>query len=247
MLISEIQKRLESIAPFSLAEEWDNIGLLAGDPALSADRAVVALDITQECINYAQKQGAELIIAHHPVIFKPLKRITTDMPVFPLIESGMAAICLHTNLDACEQGLAAAVGRLMGLCNPRSLGSPPAGVVGERSITLGGLARECLSLFGAGGVRFTGDAEMPVSVVAVVPGAGGDFLSDAKKAGADCFVTGELKHSDMLSALIPVIEIGHGAMENALMREVFPVIRDALPGVTLSFYDQSDRYSYLVR
>jgi dinuclear metal center YbgI/SA1388 family protein len=105
---NEILEFLYSAAPASLAEKWDNVGLLVGDGNCNVSNALIALDITSLVVNEAVKNGANLIISHHPVIFKPLSAVTADSNgkiVLKLAQNRISAICMHTNLDLCNSGV----------------------------------------------------------------------------------------------------------------------------------------------
>lgn len=114
MTISELLHRLDAHAPFALALEWDNVGLLLGDPSWEAARVLVSLDVTSNAVDYALREGCNLILAHHPLIFRPLKKITSPL-LLRLIENRIAVICLHTNLDAAPEGVNQALARALGL------------------------------------------------------------------------------------------------------------------------------------
>jgi dinuclear metal center YbgI/SA1388 family protein len=106
--INEILSFLYSIAPHSLAEEWDNVGLLVGDGTMDTTNVLISLDITTRVVNEAVLKGANLIISHHPVIFKSLNAVTKQGKgniVFELVQNGISAICMHTNLDLCNNGV----------------------------------------------------------------------------------------------------------------------------------------------
>ena len=112
--VSMIYGKLNSLAPFATQENWDNSGLLVGDPGAEVKSALVVLDITAEAVREAREIGAELIISHHPVIFHPLKKVESGSVVWELAQAGISAICAHTNLDKARGGvndcLAAALG-----------------------------------------------------------------------------------------------------------------------------------------
>ena len=108
-------RAIDSFAPFSLAESWDNTGLLIGSPEGAVSRAIIALDATSAVIEEAGKEGAQLVVTHHPVIFSGLKRIPAHSPVYQAIKSGVAVICAHTNLDVAEGGVNDILAGLLGL------------------------------------------------------------------------------------------------------------------------------------
>ena len=101
----EILNILTDWAPTETALDFDNVGLLVDSETDSINKVAVCLDITPETILAAKKNGAELIVSHHPVIFSPLKKLSNDNPAVMLIKSGIAAICMHTNLDAADGGV----------------------------------------------------------------------------------------------------------------------------------------------
>lgn len=103
--VSEIYEYIDQIAPFALAESWDNSGLLCGSGELPVDSALVALDITSDVAAEAAEIGAQLIISHHPVIFEPLKKLSAASVPWRLASSGISAICAHTNLDIAAGGV----------------------------------------------------------------------------------------------------------------------------------------------
>ena len=129
MTIQELFALIDrEIAPFSLAESWDNSGLLVGDGEREVKAALLCLDITLPAIRQAQRVGAQLIISHHPVIFHPLKRVMANSPVYALIEAGIGAICAHTNLDVARGGVNDCLAQALGLMDIRPLGEGPEGL-----------------------------------------------------------------------------------------------------------------------
>ena len=102
--VREICECLEQLAPKELAESWDNVGLLV-ECGAEVTSVLVALDITDEVVAEAELQGCQLIVAHHPVIFKPLRTLARRDVAFRLVKKNISAICMHTNLDAAEGGV----------------------------------------------------------------------------------------------------------------------------------------------
>ncbi len=106
---SDILGIINKIAPVSLAEEWDNPGLQVGDPAAQASRIMVALDPTAEVIDSAISSSCQLLVTHHPLIFKPLKSISTatrqGAAIHAAIRAGLSIVCMHTNYDIARGGL----------------------------------------------------------------------------------------------------------------------------------------------
>jgi len=119
--VKEIVTVIEDLAPQQLAEEWDNCGLLVGSLSSAVSRVLLALDVTEEVVDVAIARGYELIIAHHPVIFRPLKTLRTDLPqgrvLAKLIRAGVSVYAAHTNWDKCHSGTSRRLAELLGLSN----------------------------------------------------------------------------------------------------------------------------------
>lgn len=114
MKIHEIMAEIEDFAPLGLAMNWDNCGLLLGDPNAEATKAFVCLDVTARAVELAINSGAQLIVSHHPVIFRPLAKLT-DPLLLRIIQNKLAVISLHTNLDVAPGGVNHALAAKLGL------------------------------------------------------------------------------------------------------------------------------------
>jgi len=241
-------------APFSLQMDFDNAGFLVGRGDREVRKILVSLDITEEVAEEAQRVGADLIVAHHPVIFYPVKSITDDGPagriLLRLLENRIAAICAHTNLDAVEGGVNDALARRLGLSNigqlkqdgvdgqGRPYGIGRVGTVAETS--LDSFARFVKESLGAGGVR-AADGGRAVHKVAVGGGACADMLGDALAQGCDTFVTADVKYNGFLDAAalgLNLIDAGHFPTENVVcpvlaewLVQGFPEVETALSQV----------------
>ena len=218
MIIREMTEYMETLAPASLAEEWDNVGLLVGDPEKELTRVVVTLDITEEAIAFAKEQGAELILSHHPLIFSPVKCLTAPSPLYRLASSGIAAFAAHTNLDAAAGGVNDALANAIGLQNvSEAFGG--IGRVGELPDVMtpeafAALVKEALG----------------TPVQALVSGGGGDFAAEAE---ADAFLTGEMKHHEWIALpdTLTAVVAGHYATENVVVEPLCARLRDAFPAL----------------
>ena len=115
MTVEDIYHFLNEKAPFSTAEEWDNTGLLVGDPQREVARVLTVLDITPDAVEAAQRLGAQLIVSHHPVIFSPLRRLESSSIPYALAQADIAAVCAHTNLDRAAGGVNDTLASLLGL------------------------------------------------------------------------------------------------------------------------------------
>ena len=216
--IAQVLELLDAIAPLELAEEWDNVGLLAGRPDAAVDAVLCALDLTLPVIREARERGAQLIVTHHPILFRGRKNLREDdaegRMLCALVRCGIGLIAMHTNFDNAQPGVNDALARALGLCGVEALengmrvGTTDAG-------TLDAFAREAERALG-GVIRAYGDGSAPVRRVAVLGGAGEDFAAQALAAGADAYVTGEMAYHKALDAAdngLCVLEAGHAATE----------------------------------
>lgn len=239
---------LENYAPKALAEEWDNPGLLVEPAEADIQRVLVALDCTCEVVAEAAAKRAQLVLAHHPLFFKPVRSLYHSRPdtaaAYLLARHGIGMYAAHTNLDSAQNGVNDALARAVGLHDIRSLiypalpldsGSASVGRVGdlEEPQTLKSFAMRVRDVLHAA-VRYGGAPESEVRRVAVVGGSGGDYLREAKAAGADVLITGEVRHDAALSAHmlgINVIEAGHYETERVVLEPWIAGLQKALDAV----------------
>ncbi|MEM8558303.1 MAG: Nif3-like dinuclear metal center hexameric protein [Bacteroidota bacterium] len=131
--VSDLARALEAWAPRGMAADFDNVGLLVGDPARTVTNVLVALDLTPAVVSEAQKLGAELIVTHHPLLFTPQKRVVATDPVGALVlrlaAAGIAYYAAHTNLDAAPAGVSFALAEQLGIENPQFLVPQPDALV----------------------------------------------------------------------------------------------------------------------
>ncbi len=227
--VKDIEASLEEIAPRELAEEWDNVGLLVGRGKNEVSRVLVALDVTREVIDEAKALGVQAIVTHHPMMFHARKQITDadreGRLLLDLAREDMALIAAHTNLDAAPGGVNDTLMRVMGCKDVRGEGCVRVGELVE-GMTFGALCEQAQKALHTT-VRTYGSPDRPVKRLGCCSGAGGGELPLAKMWGADCFITGEIRHHEALEATdegICVIEAGHYETENPICE----VLRTAL-------------------
>ena len=247
--VKDIYDCLDRKAPFRYQADFDNAGFLAGRGDREVRRVLVALDVTPETIREAVDEDCQVIVAHHPVIWGKLGKVTdettTGRNLLSLIEKGVAAICAHTNLDAVEGGVNTALAERLGLEDTVPL--EPEGVdeygvpygVGRVGILPGGpmpladfaaLLKTALELEG---VRVM-DAGVPVARVAVGGGACGSMLPLVKALGSDTFVTSDLKHDLYLEARalgINILDAGHDSTETVVCPVLARWLTEGFPGL----------------
>ena len=233
--LNVIARILERIAPAAAAESWDNVGLQVGDPDATVARIWVALDAGPEVVQAGAEAGIDLIITHHPLIFRALKRIDLTTPTGAAIgyalRNQMAVFSLHTNLDSAPGGLNDLLGRRLGLRRMRSLsgvrspasGSGPSGIgrVGDlpRPQRVAALALYVKKRLGAPMVRVAGNPRSLIHCVAVSTGSGGSLVPDFLRSDAQLFISGDLGYHDareVASAGRSLIDVGHFHSEHLM-------------------------------
>lgn len=226
--VKDIVGLVGQIAPYELAEPWDNIGLLLGREQAKVTRVLTALDLTDGVVAEAKALGAELIVTHHPVMMDARKRLTDSdregRLLLDLAENGIAHIAAHTNFDSAQGGVNDTLMLIMGAKNVRGEGCVRVGDL--EGMTFAVLCERAEKKLHAV-VRAYGAPDTKVEKLGCCSGAGGSLLEEACQLGADCFITGEIKHHIALEAMdrgVCVIEAGHFETENPACE----VMRNAL-------------------
>ena len=217
--VKDIIDLVGQIAPYELAEQWDNVGLLLGRAQAKVTRVLTALDLTDGVVAEAKALGAQLIVTHHPVMMDARRRLTDadceGRLLLSLAENGIAHIAAHTNFDAAQGGVNDTLMALMGAKNVQGEGCVRVGEL-EEGTTFAMLCERAEKKLHAV-VRAYGAPDTKVAMLGCCSGAGGSFFVEAKALGADCFITGEIKHHIALEAMdhgVCVIEAGHFETEN---------------------------------
>lgn len=222
--VKSIYEFLDKIAPFNTAMAFDNCGLLVGDFNKEVDKVLLTLDITKNIVKESQKIGAQLVISHHPVIFKPLPDIRFNSTVHLLSKFEISAICAHTNLDIAPKGVNFCLAEKLALSNLEPLvyeENQPLGLIGELQSEMNPkeFALHVKNKLDCNGLRYTA-TNKKIKKVSVCSGSGGEFVSEAIKKGVDAFVTGEIKHSQILKANeanLMIVDVGHYKTENVII------------------------------
>lgn len=253
MTVNDIARAIEAVAPLPLQEDYDNAGIQYGDPRQEVSRVLVALDVTEETIAEARETGAGLIVSHHPLIFRPLRKITprdyVSRTVIAAIRAGISLYAAHTNLDNADGGVNYRMAEVLGLENLSPLETLPAertaGMAPERAQRCGsGLIGELpealkeTDFIGLVKKRFNcpvvkhNVTGRKIRKVALCGGAGGSFIPAALRHRADAYLTGEVGyhpffgHPDLL-----IVEAGHYETEQFTCNLLREIIRNACPGV----------------
>ena len=249
--IRDIINEIEKIAPPELAEGWDNIGLLVGDYEQEVTRVFLALDPTRETINEAIEFGAQMMITHHPITIMPIKRITRQdvfgRLVHRLARNNISLYTAHTNFDRCDGGLNAILAEKVGIVDPRrftdeecidELGNAVDnyGMTGNlaKPVTLAEFAAKIKEVLNVPTLKYAGDGDRIIKKAAVTSGGGGDLVYAARNAGADVFVTGDVKHHIAQYANevnLAVIDAGHFETEVLMCEFMRGFLNEKFPSI----------------
>lgn len=220
--VNDVYEYINSIAPFEKQCEWDNSGFIVGDKNAVISKIGVVLDITNDAVKYVSENRIDLIVSHHPVIFRGIKTVTADEPTYMLIKNGISAICAHTSLDIAKGGVNDALAETLGFKN-----ATPLSDCGEtemvRVAEINGISGEELAKLCADKLSTSvsvADSGKTIKKVALCGGAGADFMHDAANAGCDAYITGEAKHHEFLEAKaigLTLISAGHFETENPVV------------------------------
>ena len=237
--VNDILHKLASRAPMEQKLGFDNVGLLVGRSDRAVKRVLTALDITDDVIREGAEKDVDLIVSHHPLFFD-LKSVTdaswTGERVLSLAEHRIAAICMHTNLDAARGGVNDALLAAVGCSYTEELDpSTMIGRIGVRSTPteLPVFLSEIKSALHCNGLRYH-DAGRPVFKVAVCGGSGGGEIALAHAAGCDTYVTADIKYDPFLEAKhlgINLIDADHFCTENVVVPILKRWIEDDFPDV----------------
>lgn len=220
--VKDIVSVIERIAPLRLQEDYDNAGYQVGDPETEVTKVLTCLDVTEATIDQAIACGAQIVVSHHPLLFRPIHRITPadyiSRVIIKAISNGIAIYSAHTNLDNAFGGVNYKMAEVLGLNNVKPLAPLPAektagmenasmcgsGIVGTLAEPLPAEAfiAKIKDVFHADNIRTNIDAPVnyqpsiisskPITKVALCGGSGSEFISNAERCGADAYLTGEI-------------------------------------------------------
>jgi len=225
MKLNDFLACLEKTAPQALAMDFDNPGLLISPEREEIKKVLVALDCTTTTAKEAAEMGADLLLTHHPIFFRGVKHIRRDDPetaaAWELIRHGVGLFSAHTNLDAAEGGVNDALAAILGLQNVLPLPPENLGRIAElpEAMYLRQFAAMVESRLSTT-VHYSGEDSRMVQRVALIGGSGGSDVAMAHAAGADVFVTGEVKHHEALMAEelgLCLVAAGHYETERVVL------------------------------
>ncbi|MBQ8288496.1 MAG: Nif3-like dinuclear metal center hexameric protein [Clostridia bacterium] len=254
MTVKDLYQVLDNRIPASLSCAWDNDGLMCS-PNLSApiNRILLTLDVSEAAVDYAVANGCDLIISHHPMIFRPLSAVTEDnftaRKVLKCVQNGISVFSFHTRLDIVEGGVNDRLAELLGLADTEPFGdeeTPTIGRIGYvDATTMEAFAELVKARIGVPALQ-TVELGREVRRVALVGGDGKDFIKPAMRAGADVYLTGTLSYNSMVDAAdlgLQVIEAGHFFTEDPVLEALAQMVKVDCPEAEILTY-HSDPVTY---
>ena len=257
--VRDIIREIEALAPIFLKEDFDNVGLMVGDRDKEVKKVLLALDCTLKVVEEAKRENVDLIITHHPLIFRKPSSITTDTlqgkKIIELIKNDISLYSSHTNLDSAENGLNSTIVSILGFGNSEILevnkrdASAGLGriVKLDNEVFLDEIINKVKNALGINNLRVVRGKEK-VSKVAIINGSGQDFIGKAVSQGADLIITGDTTYhfaSDYKEMGINIIDVGHFASEQITFFSVMKNIKDKINDVEfITSNVEEDPYSF---
>lgn len=260
--IKDIIGIMEEFAPKTLKEDFDNVGLMVGDKNKEVKKILLALDCTLDVIQEAKEKNVELIITHHPLIFRKPSSITTDTligkKIIELIKNDISLYSSHTNLDSAENGLNETIVNLLGystneLIEVNKMARNDNEGLGrivrlEDFIKLEDLIEDIKEKLNVKSLKLVKGCEK-VKNIAIINGSGSDFFEKAYKKGADCIITGDTTYhyaSDYKELGVSIIDTGHFSSEWIVFLQVINKLTDKLQDIEILISTKSeDPYTFV--
>lgn len=228
MRCEDVIRKLEELSPLTYAESWDNPGLLAGRKDKEIKTIYIALDATTKTIEEAARLNADMLLTHHPLIFKGIKKVNSDdfvgRRIMTLLQKDICYYAMHTNFDV--MGMADAAADIMHLKKCKVLEITYEDEIAKEGfgrfgslpqiMTLDECAQYVKKVFGIDYVKVFGDADTEIETAAILPGSGKSMVGAALAKSADVLITGDIDHHDGIDALeqgMSVIDAGHFGLE----------------------------------
>jgi dinuclear metal center YbgI/SA1388 family protein len=248
MNVKEIYQRFEEEIPAHLRESWDNHGIMCcPDGTSEVYRVLVSLDVTEEIVDYAIERGFDLIVSHHPLIFRPISSLDEENHIsrklIKLVCSGISVFSFHTRLDKLCGGVNDRLADLLGIKDARPFGDGDLGRIGtiEETMDLQDFAYRVKQLCGSDVIRYA-DGFSDVHTVALVGGDGKGYVKAALDAGADTYVSGRIGYNVMEEAPemgINLIEAGHFFTEHHITDHFRELLIDFDPSIYVEVIDSN--------
>ena len=260
MRCEEIMQKLEELSPAHFAQDWDNVGLLAGRTEKEVHSVYIALEATDQAVEEAIRLGADMIITHHPLIFKGIRQIRGDhfigRRIIRILQNDMCYFAMHTNFDI--MGMADAAADELKLRGRQVLQTTYEDDISTEGFgRMGTLPhimtlRECAAFvrdsFGISRVRVFGDGDMEVEKAAICPGSGGSMIDAAVARKADVYITGDIDHHEGIDAVakgLAIIDAGHYGIEQIFVPYMKEYLKREIPGLLVYTKEPEEPFWYV--
>jgi len=232
VLLREIINSIESVAPRSAQEAWDNSGMQVGDTGREVSSVLLTTDITEDVVNEAIMHGCELIVSHHPLLFHGLKQVCGQTPQARVVEMAIkhniTIYSAHTNLDSVVGGINTKLAERLGIIDYRLLTESGLGAIGRlpQPMTYADFIGHVHDTLDCTYIRYTKAPKSSVETVALCGGSGAEFIEEAIAQGADVYLTADVKYHEFQDAegRIGLIDIDHWISE----RHARAIFRDLI-------------------
>ncbi|HHU91978.1 MAG TPA: Nif3-like dinuclear metal center hexameric protein [Halanaerobiaceae bacterium] len=247
--VKDIIAMANKLAPQNLAYAWDNTGIQIGELEQEVTGLLLSLDINEAVVDEAIAKNCQMIITHHPLIFRPLKKIKKEdqqgRMIYKIIANKINVFTMHTNLDKAEGGINDYLANIFGLTAVRDLRAeddlmtePGPGRIGslDTEISLGGFLEMVKEKLKIEQLRYVGDLNTGVKTIAICSGSGADFISLAAAEGADLLLTGDIKYHQAQEAEVlglGLVDAGHYQTEVIVKSLLYDYFNQNLPGLKL--------------
>lgn len=260
MRCEQIMEKLEELSPAQFAQSWDNVGLLVGRPDKEVKSVYVCLDATDEALEEAISLGVDMVISHHPMIFKGIKQVRGDhfigRRIMKLLQKDMCYFAMHTNFDIMGMADAAADDlklrhrQVLETTYEDDISTEGFGRFGKlpQIMTLRECAEYVKEAFGISKVRVFGDLDMEVEMAAVCPGSGGSMIDAALALKADVYITGDIDHHEGIDSVargLAVIDAGHYGIEKIFVPYMREYLKREMSGLLVYTQHEKEPFVYI--
>ncbi|MBQ8188262.1 MAG: Nif3-like dinuclear metal center hexameric protein [Lachnospiraceae bacterium] len=260
MRCEDVIQKLEELSPTHFAQSWDNVGLLVGRQDKEIKSIYICLDATDEALEEASKLSVDMVISHHPMIFKGIKSVCGDhfigRRIMKLVQQDICYYAMHTNFDI--MGMADAAADDLKLRHRQVLDKTYEDDISTEGFGRFGklpqimTLRECASYvkdaFGITKVRVFGDPDMEVEMAAVCPGSGGSMIDAALSLQADVYITGDIDHHEGIDAVargMAIIDAGHYGIEKIFVPYMKEYLKREVNGVLVYTQQAEEPFWYV--
>lgn len=243
MIVKDILEFLSEKFPLNTALDFDNVGLLVGSEEFQISGVVVALDCEIDTVKFAVRNGCNLIVTHHPVIFSGLKKVLAGDVVWELIKNEISVISMHTNVDFAEDGVTETLCKVIGLQNVELVLTSDGVQLRKGSVipctaqTLATKLKACLGEC----IRYT-ESNRLIENVIVCAGSGGSYLNETITNNCDALITADVKHNvfiDSINSNVSVFDAGHFATEDIIVKPLMNMLNNKFFNIKILPYHSS--------